>query len=308
MPTPIISARGIVKKYGDTVVLDHVDLAVEKPGIYSLLGPNGAGKTTLMSIMMGIIRPNEGEVAILGGDPRDPSVRRKIGFCPQEPGLYEYLTGRENAYLFASLYNMGRREARERIERLAEKLGLTRHLDKLVSKYSGGLKKRLSFMVSVLHEPDILLLDEPTTGLDPGSRIAVWDLIREYRDKGKTVLLSTHYMEEADKLSDWVWIIDRGRIIAMGAPEELKQKYGPKSVVRLELQSPPIGGLRAFLEEKLRAVIDEEVVRIYTNDPDSLVPMVTMEVYRLGGRITRLQVTKPTLEDVFIKLTGRRLE
>ncbi len=305
----IIEARGIVKEYGGKYALRGVDLVIEEPMTYALLGPNGAGKTTLLTIILGIASPTSGTVRIMGRDPRDPGVRSRIGYVSQEYGLYELLNGWENALLYARLYGVPTGEARERILKLADKLGIKEALKRRVSSYSGGMKEKLSLIIGFIHDPEILVLDEPTTGMDPGSRRTVWELIMEEKRKGKTILLSTHYMEEADTLADRVGIIDSGKIIAEGSPEELKKKYGPRSVIEVGVEDGVNPEALKELESRVEKVlVSNDRLRVYVEDPDEYVPVVTTILYRYGVRIRRLIVEKPTLEDVLLRLTGRRLE
>ncbi len=304
----ILVVENLVKRYGDKVALKGVSFRVEKGIVYSLLGPNGAGKTTLLSIIAGILNPTSGRVLVKGGDPRDPKARLHIGYCPQEHGLTELLTGRDNMMFYARLYGYSESEARKRVNELLDLVGLTDYADKPVAKYSGGMKKRLSLAITLLHDPDLLILDEPTTGMDPGMRRSVWDIILGLRKEGKTILLATHYMEEADYLSDRVAIMNEGEIVAEGSPEELKQKYGPKSVVELELYMPPkpstIEDLGRFSDT---IYLENNTIKVHTQDPDSIIPKLVDTLYSGGLSLKALRIAKPTLEDVFLKLTGRRL-
>ncbi len=304
----IVVVEELVKRYGDKEALKGVSFRVEKGIVYSLLGPNGAGKTTLLNIIAGILNPTSGRVLVKGRDPRDPETRLHIGFCPQEHGLTELLTGYDNMMFFARLYGYSEREARKRVKELLELVGLLEYANKLVAKYSGGMKKRLSLAITLLHNPDLLILDEPTTGMDPGVRRSVWDIILQLRKEGKTILLATHYMEEADYLSDKVAIMNDGSIIAEGSPEELKQKYGPKTVVELELYRTPTGKVIEELRRYSDTIyVEDSLVRVHTADPDTLVPKIVNTLYSIGFPLKALRITKPTLEDVFLKLTGRRL-
>ncbi|WFO75472.1 ABC transporter ATP-binding protein [Desulfurococcaceae archaeon MEX13E-LK6-19] len=308
MPNPILVVDNIVKKYNDKIVLENVSFSVEENTIYSLLGPNGAGKTTLLSIITGIVLPTSGEVKIYGRDPKDPDTRRIIGYCPQEPAVYEELTGYENLLFYARLYGIDESSAKQRIHELLETFGLKEHSNKLVGKYSGGMKKRLSLAIALLPDPKILILDEPTTGMDPGIRRETWDLILDLKKKGKTIILATHYMEEADILSDKVAIINEGKIIVEGAPEELKKKYGPKSVISIELETPATKEVvEAAKTFSPNIYTEDNILKIPTDEPDELVPKITSLFYEKKIKFRALRITKPTLEDVFLKLTGRRL-
>ncbi len=305
--TAIIEAHGVVKVYGDIRALDGVDLLIDSPMTYALLGPNGSGKTTLINIIVGITRPTRGSIIIMGSSPRDRGIRERIGFVSQKPGLYDLLSGWDNALLYAKLYGVPGDLARKRIRQLAERLGILGELDKKVGAYSGGMKAKLNLLIGLIHDPDILVLDEPTTGMDPGSRRTVWEIMREHRERGRTVLLSTHYMEEADQLADRVGIMFNGRIIAEGSPEDLKKKYGPKSVIEVEVENYEDRAVKSLMKHADRIAVGDGVIRIHTPNPDEDIPFVAETLYKNGVRIRRLQVVKPTLEDVFLKLTGRRL-
>ncbi|RLF19919.1 MAG: ABC transporter ATP-binding protein [Thermoprotei archaeon] len=304
-----IEVIDVWKKYGDVTALRGVSITVNEGEVVSLLGPNGAGKTTLISIVVGILRPTKGKILIYGRDPRDPKVRSIIGFCPQEPALNDNLTGRENMMFYARLYGIDGDEAKRRINELLEMVGLLDDADRLVGKYSGGMKRRLSLAITLIHDPKILVLDEPTLGMDPRMRRDVWNIVREAKRRGKSVLLATHYMEEADELSDRVYIIHEGKIIAEGSPEQLKKVYGPPSVIEIELYKTV-----SKIEEEIKSVVKSEIIakdkqiRVHSRAPDADVPKIVSCVYKAGGEIKNLRVTKPTLEDVFLRLTGRRLE
>mgnify|MGYP000642661830 FL=1 len=304
-----IEVVDVWKKYGDITALRGVSITVNEGEVVSLLGPNGAGKTTLISIVVGILRPTKGKVLIYGRDPRDPEVRSIIGFCPQEPALNDNLTGRENMMFYARLYGIDGDEAKRRINELLEMVGLLDDADRLVGKYSGGMRRRLSLAITLIHDPKILVLDEPTLGMDPRMRRDVWNIVREAKRRGKSVLLATHYMEEADELSDRVYVIHEGKIIAEGSPEQLKKVYGPPSVIEIELYKTV-----SKIEEEIKSVVKSEIIakdkqiRVHSRAPDADVPKIVSCVYKAGGEIKSLRVTKPTLEDVFLRLTGRRLE
>jgi len=280
--------------------LKGISLEVNEGEIFGLLGPNGAGKTTLMEIVVGLRRPDRGSVQILGREvSRETS--RLVGFCPQELLLYGDLTGFENVEFYASLYGLSGREVRERLKELSELVdeGV---LSKVVSKMSGGQRRRVNLIVALIHRPVLLVLDEPTVGLDPDARREFWEVIRSLRDGGTTVLLSTHYMEEADELCDRVAIMDSGKVIAIGTPEELKRKYGGAKKIILEVKDP----------EKARDVLGDGIpfdngLLLESEDAESIVPDVVSRLQSSGVVVSRVEIRGPTLEDVFLNLTGRRL-
>ncbi|MEM4426725.1 MAG: ABC transporter ATP-binding protein [Acidilobaceae archaeon] len=305
----ILVVRNLVKYLDSRKVLDDVSWMIETPGVYSLLGPNGAGKTTLLSIVSGVMNFDKGEVRVKGLPPSDPIARRAIGYCPQEPGLIDNISGYDNALFYGRLYGLTTNEIVKKTKNIAESLGLKdSDLKMKVGKYSGGMKKKLALAVSLLHDPEVLVLDEPTAGLDPGVRRDVWDLILKLREEGKTIVLATHYMDEADRLSDRVAIIDRGKILVEGKPAELKEKYGPPSVVELVFENEASPVVTDIIEKyTAKHYIEGKTARLHLDEPDKHLPMLMGELFSKGYYIVEFRLAKPTLEDVFLKLTGRRL-
>ena len=214
----------LVKKYGDIEAVRGVSFTVETGEVYALLGPNGAGKSTILGIVTGVISPTSGRVLVDGLPPYRREARTRIGYAPQGHGLDPSLTGLENIAFYARLRGLSPREAVKQLTGLAEEWGLYQHLHRPVGKYSGGMARKLAVLVALIGDPRLLVLDEPTSGLDPGSRRKIWELVERLRGEGKAVLLATHYMEEAERLADRVGIIDRGVLVAEGAPDELKKK------------------------------------------------------------------------------------
>jgi ABC-type multidrug transport system ATPase subunit len=226
--TPAVEARAVRKAFGHVQALDGVDLTVPAGTLSALLGPNGAGKTTLVRIIATLARPDAGRVAVFGYDTaREPGqVRARIGLTGQFAGLDDALSGRDNLILIGRLAGLGRGSARKRAAELAGALGLTDAVDRMVRTYSGGMRRRLDLAASLMHRPDLLVLDEPTTGLDPGSRQQLWAILTELKAAGTTMLLTTQYLEEADRFADIVHVLDHGAIIASGTPEQLKEQAG----------------------------------------------------------------------------------
>jgi ABC-2 type transport system ATP-binding protein len=216
----------IVKRFEDVIAVDGVSLQVKEGELFGLLGPNGAGKTTIVNILCGLIKPTSGNAMVGGYDVQkeNTKVKELIGVCPQETAIYPYLTGAENVELFGNLYTLDKNTLRMRQKMLFEKMELTQNAKRKVEKYSGGMKRRLSLIMALIHDPQIIFLDEPTIGMDPQSRRAVWDFMVELKKEGKTIFLTTHYMEEAEVLCDRVGIIDRGKLIALDSPKELISK------------------------------------------------------------------------------------
>jgi len=217
----------LTKKFEDVTAVDGLSLNIAKAELFGLLGPNGAGKTTTINVLCGLTQPSSGLVKVAGHDilKETAQVKKLIGVCPQETPIYTHLTGRENIELFGNLYEMSREKLKERTERLLQILGLTEDADRRVGKYSGGMKRRLNLIMALIHDPEIAFLDEPTAAMDPQARHAVWEFIKELKKAGKTVILTTHYMEEAQELCDRIGIIDHGKLIALGSPKDLMIKY-----------------------------------------------------------------------------------
>lgn len=229
---PAISVHKLVKKFEDVTAVDGVDIDIAPGELFGLLGPNGAGKTTMLNILAGLLEPTSGSATVGGFDVRRnvANVRELIGVCPQDTAVYDYLTGRENVELFGDLHCIDKAKLRANAKVLLEKVGLSDDADRRVGTYSGGMRRRVNLAMALVHDPDILFLDEPTVAMDPQSRHAVWDFIRELRDRGKTLILTTHHMEEAEVLCDRVGVIDHGRLIALGSPDELKAKFGARDL------------------------------------------------------------------------------
>jgi len=299
----------VSKIYGQVKALDSITFHVEEGEIFGLLGPNGAGKTTLMEIIVGIREPTSGTVRVFGIDVQlnPKEVSKIVGFNPQETMLYDELTGIENLEFFASLYGLERDTFKERIEELSDMLDVRDLLRKRVGELSGGQKRRISIIASILHMPKLLILDEPTVGLDPEARRDFWDIIWRLRDTGSTIVLSTHYMEEADELCDRVAIMDLGKIVAIDEPDNLKRMFGGSSKVIVSIKSRYLERAEEALRE-LRPRKGIEGLVMETNSPESLVPKVISTLDRAGLEPERVEIRKPTLEDVFLNLTGKRLE
>jgi len=225
--TVAVSIDGLTKDYGSLRAVDGLDLAIPEAEVFGLLGPNGSGKTTTINCLTGLLTPTKGNVRVLGFDvqAQGPEAREVMGVSPQETAVYPYLTGEENIRLFGELYSVPRKTLDSRVDYVLEKVGLLEEAKRRVGKYSGGMKRRVSIAMALVTDPKVVLLDEPTVGMDPQARRAVWDFILELRDQGKTIVLTTHYMEEADELCDEVGIIDHGKLIELGPPGNLREKY-----------------------------------------------------------------------------------
>jgi ABC-2 type transport system ATP-binding protein len=304
----MIKIENLVKCYDDVVALKGVSFTVEKGEIFGLLGPNGAGKTTLMEILCGLRRLDKGKVIVLDIDVsrRPDKAKRLLGFCPQETLLYKYLTVRENLVFAASLYSLRSREVEERIKFLVKFLDIEEILKKRVDKLSGGMKRRVSLAASIVHDPKIIVLDEPTVGFDPHVKREFWQFIKQLHEDGKTILLSTHNMEEADELCDRVAIMDSGKIVAIDKPETLKRIYGGNAVINVKVKDFHMEKAEKILH-KLKPKRENNELKIFVNDPWKLMPEVSSMLFAKGVLAEKIEVTEPTLEDVFINLTGKRL-
>ncbi|MEB2836940.1 MAG: ATP-binding cassette domain-containing protein [Desulfurococcales archaeon] len=302
-----VEARGLVKVYpGGVRAVDGVSFCIRPGEIYSLLGPNGAGKTTTVKMLATLLKPTEGDAFILGRSVvrERYEVRRLIGVTPQDLTSDDEMTGWENVYIQARLYGYPAGEARERARWALEYMGLLDVAHRKVSTYSGGMRRRLEIAMSIVHKPKVLFLDEPTLGLDVQSRRHLWDLIRRLRGEGVTILLTTHYMEEAEELSDRVAIIDHGRIIAEGAPGELIAKLGGERIHILmpgPSEAEKLAGELASSGWSARAHGSEVVVTV-ANAAEALAELAP---HLRGAREVR--IARPNLEEVFLELTGRRL-
>ena len=294
------------KKYSDIEALKGVSLQVRKGEIFGLLGPNGAGKSTLMSCLLGLVEPDKGTIKLLGRDVND-GVKRKIGFCPQDILLYNRLTGRENIWFFSTLYHVSQKDFAIQLQRLIKLLDMKDFIDRRVESLSGGMKRRINLAASLIHNPELLILDEPTVGLDPEARREFWSFIRLIKKEGKTVLLSTHYMDEAEELCDRVAIIDKGEIKAVGSPQELVERYGGLKYLVIHVPTIYIDvaiNKLAHLGVKLEA--GQLVKRTEVPEKDLREIMKFAQSEKIP--IRRIEIKNPDLEDVFLNIAGRRLQ
>jgi ABC-2 type transport system ATP-binding protein len=303
--TYTVKAEGICKSFGGHTVLDHVDLAAGAGSVLALLGPNGAGKTTMIRILATLIRPDAGTAAIAGHDLRtDPAgVKRSISLTGQFAAVDEVLTGRENLEMMARLLRLPRRAARGRAAELLAEFDLADAADRRAAKYSGGLRRRLDLAISMIARPPLVFLDEPTTGLDPRSREQVWSTVRRLVEEGVTVLLTTQYLEEADQLADTVAVLDHGRVVARGTPDELKARLGAE-VVRLQFADlagyeRALGGL-----DPVRADGRLRTIDVATGGTAREVFEILGRLQRAGAPAHKVSTYRPSLDDVFLSVTG----
>ena len=304
-----IHAAGLRKTYaGGVAALAGVDLHVEYGSVLCLLGPNGSGKTTTINILATITRPDAGEVTVAGRDLRaDPAgVRERIGVAGQFVSVDDYLTGRENLMLTARLNHLSRSASRGRAGELIERFALGDFADRRAGTYSGGMRRRLDLAASIIAGPRVLLVDEPTTGLDPRSRIQVWDAVRALVAEGTGVLLTTQYLEEADQLSDDIVILDQGRVVAEGTPAELKKLIGGTMIEVSfpdERTAAAAGGVLAHCEHR----VDGAVLHVSGfDDAEAALPGLVSALVEARLPLSSVQLTAPTLDDVFLELTGSK--
>ncbi len=288
----MLTLTNIKKSFGSITAVNGLSLTIGKGEVFGLLGPNGAGKTTTISIAIGLLHPDSGEVELAGlGKPTDPAVRAHIGVAPQSLALYDTLSADENLRFFGRLYQLRSTKLKERIDHVLEEVGLTPRRGDRVGSFSGGMKRRLNLAAAILHDPPMVLLDEPTAGVDPQSRNNILDLVRRMKGQGRTVVYTTHYMEEAQRLCDRVAVMDKGQLLALGTVDELIARHGGETTVSYERAG--------------------ETARVATRDPLGELSRTLAAVGGAGagdhGRLTGVRIEAPSLESVFLTLTGRSL-
>ena len=309
-----IEATGLVKRYGDVTALGGLDLTVPEGTVLGLLGPNGAGKTTAVSILTTLVEPDEGEATVAGVDLlADPGeVRRRIGLAGQYAAVDEVLSGFENLDMIGRLYHLGRGRARVRARELLERFDLVDAADRPVKTYSGGMRRRLDLAGALVAEPPVLFLDEPTTGLDPRSRIELWDIIRELVGRGTTLLLTTQYLEEADQLADDIVVIDRGVAIARGTADELKASVGGERIEVIVAEAAQLDATVELLGHHAVGEVEHDIASRRVLVPISGGPDVLrkalIELGDYGIAVSEIGLRLPTLDDVFLTLTGQHIE
>jgi ABC-2 type transport system ATP-binding protein len=306
MTDPAIAATGLRKSYGEKVVLDGIDLRIAEGAIFALLGPNGAGKTTTVRILSTLIDADGGEARILGRDlaAAPDAVRALIGVTGQFSAVDNLLTGQENLNLMADLHHLDKPSRRRRTAELLQRFDLVREAGKPVSTYSGGLRRRLDLAMTLVGDPRVIFLDEPTTGLDPRSRRGVWDMIRDLADSGVTIFLTTQYLEEADQLADQVAVLDHGRLVAQGTPDELKRRV-PGGHVRLQFTDPDEFQFASQVLGTPARDTDALTIQVPNDGSVRSLRALLDQLDHASVEAASLSVHLPDLDDVFLALTGQ---
>ncbi len=299
-------ARGLTKSFGDFVAVDHVDFLVRRGEVFGFLGPNGAGKTSTMRMVSCLSPVSGGELSVLGMDSgaSGPAIRARLGLVPQEDTLDLELSVRDNLYLYGRYFDIPRREVRDRVERLLEFAHLVEKAEEEVDTLSGGMKRRLTIARALISEPELVILDEPTTGLDPQARHLLWDRLYRLKQEGVTLIITTHYMDEAEQLCDRLVVMDKGKIVASGSPRQLIEAYSTREVAELRFgvdENAAVASKLTELAERVEVLPDR--VLLYTEDGDEAV----QAAHCLGLRPEASLVRRSSLEDVFLRLTGRSL-
>ena len=309
----ILEVQNLVKKYGDFAAVNDVSFAIEEGEIFSLLGPNGAGKTTTISVLSCLLKPTSGDATIGGHSVVRESlkVREVIGVVPQDIALYNMLSARENLMFWGRMYGMSGAALKQRMNEVLEQIGLTDKANAKVETYSGGMKRRVNIGVGLLHKPRLIYMDEPTVGIDPQSRRSILETVRNLNKQGMTVLYTTHYMEEAQELSDRVGIIDHGKLIALGTQKELTKIVGEYDTLRLHIGEEDDAEKLAQTLSGIPGVVkcsaaDHQVVLVANEAEEALAPAIT-RANEVGIRIQSVDIQEPNLETVFLQLTGRAL-
>lgn len=306
MPESLISARGLTKKYGDFTAVDAIDFDVAKGESFGLLGPNGAGKSTTMRIIAATSQRSSGTISILGRDPEEhgPQIRAHLGVVPQQDNLDGELTVSENLFIYGRYFGLSKKFIRNKIEELLEFAQLQDKRDAKVEALSGGMKRRLTIARALVSEPDILMLDEPTTGLDPQARHILWDRLFRLKETGVTLVITTHFMDEAEQLCDRLVVMDKGRIMAEGSPLELIKQYSTKEVLEVRFGSDRNKEVAPILREMCSRIEElPDRILMYVEDGEALLEAITAKKLHPTTSLVR----RSSLEDVFLRLTGRSL-
>ncbi len=309
----ILEAKNLVKKYGELAAVNGISFEIQEGEIFSLLGPNGAGKTTTISMLSTLFPPTSGDAFIDGHSilKEAMAVREAIGIVPQELALYEELNARENLAFWGQMYGLSGKALQIRIDEVLEQIGLADKAKARIKTYSGGMKRRVNIGVGLLHKPRLLFMDEPTVGIDPQSRRAILDSVKALNQQGMTVLYTTHYMEEAEELSDRVGIIDHGQLIALGTQAELNRQVGENDTLILHIDESQNGEALAQAVRSIRGVLKADItdhtVAVIAPQAEDIMAPVILKANEMGTKIRSVDIREPNLEAVFLSLTGRAL-
>ena len=306
MTEPLVQARGLTKRFGDFLAVDAVDFDIAKGEAFGFLGPNGAGKTSTMKMITTVSPISEGKLTVFGLDPttQGRSIRQRLGVVPQEDNLDLELTVAENLYVYGRYHDMHRDRIRERTAELLEFAQLSDRAKSKVEPLSGGMKRRLTIARALINDPDLVILDEPTTGLDPQARHVLWDRLYRLKQQGATLIITTHYMDEAEQLCDRLVVMDKGKIVAEGSPRQLIDQHAPREVVELRFADGMVDGIASRLDGVAnRSEVLADRIILYTDDAEATQHELTVR----DIHPEQVLVRRSTLEDVFLRLTGRTL-
>ena len=311
METTAIEVINLHKSFGEVKAVDGIDFTVKAGEIFSLLGPNGAGKTTTISMISCLLRPNDGDVLVLGHSVRkDPqAVKACLGVVPQEIALYEDLSARENLSFWGKMYGLRGKYLQQRVDEVLQVIGLADRQKGVVGKFSGGMKRRLNIGIALLHKPQLIIMDEPTVGIDPQSRRSILESVLQLNREGATVLYTTHYMEEAQELSDHIAIMDHGKLIAMGTHEEMVKIVGEmdRLVITLSADEPQVIETWKSTPGVQQVTSEDGKISLLVEDSNLVLPRLFEAVANTNIRLTSVEIHEPNLEAVFLHLTGRAL-
>jgi ABC-2 type transport system ATP-binding protein len=311
MPDNAIQVRDLTKAFRDVVAVGGISFEVRRGEVFSLLGPNGAGKSTAISIISGLLLPDSGDAFVMGHSILKESMaaRRCLGVVPQEVALYNDMSARENLVFWGRMYGLSGKDLERRADEMLKAVGLVERQKGRVATYSGGMKRRVNIAAALLHTPQVVIMDEPTVGIDPQSRRHILDYVKELNRQGMSVLYTTHYMEEAEELSNRIAIMDKGKIIASGTRDELVRLVGEQTRVDLAVTGEPDKAAEAWrsVPGVSRATVEQGRVLVLAGDSNAVVPLLFERAAQLGFRIGSMGIQEPNLETVFLSLTGRAL-
>ncbi|HEX9744985.1 MAG TPA: ABC transporter ATP-binding protein [bacterium] len=311
MTQAALVVSGITKKFGDLTALDTISLTVNSGETFGLLGPNGAGKSTLINIISGVLAPDSGGLEYYGEKIKEPTIELKqsMGVIPQEISLYGKLSARENLEFYSELYGLNRSSAKGRIDEVLHLVGLADRQNDRISTYSGGMKRRINIAASILHSPKFILMDEPTVGIDPQSRNLIFEVIEKLHELGVTIIYTSHYMEEVERLCHNVSIIDHGKVIANGTKEDLIAMVGSTDLVEIHLENLP-EEKQAFVNEtfnEMKPKFSDGTLYLNTEKAGEKLGGIIKQINDMGASVTNVRVREPNLESVFLHLTGKGL-